>query len=78
MNEVTMNLKSMTPFGIGDSIRNHIRPVIAKSSQLVSKFGFKLVSSAYAVVSFPKGFLPLCVKGSGVGFYHATSDIMFV
>ena len=57
MDEVTMNLIDMTPLRIGDNIGNHHWPVVAKYSESVPKFGFELVSSVRAIMSFPEGFL---------------------
>ena len=52
--EVTMDFISVISFGIGDGIRNHLQPIIAKFLEPVSKFGSKLISFACAVVSFPE------------------------
>ena len=52
MDEVTVDLTSMTSFSIGDGIKDHLWPIIAKSSKAVSEFGFGLVSSAHTVMSF--------------------------
>ena len=78
MDEVTIDLIRMTPFGVGDSAGNHLQPIVANFSQSVPKFGSGLVSSTHTIVSFHEGFLCLFVKGKGVGFLHVTDDIMFV
>jgi len=46
IDEVTMDMTCMTSFSIGDGVRDHLRPVITKSSKLVSELGSELVSSA--------------------------------
>ena len=61
MDEIIMNLTGMASLSIGNNIRNHLWPVVAKCSESTSKFGSGLVSSAYTVVSFPDGFLCLFV-----------------
>ena len=52
MDEVTVNLTDMTSLSIGDGVRDHLQPVIAKSPKSVSELRSKLVSSAHTVMSF--------------------------
>ena len=47
MDKVTMDLTSMTPFGVGDDVRNHVWLIIAESSKLVSKLRSGLMSFTY-------------------------------
>jgi len=41
-----------TSFSIGDGVRNHLRPIITKFSNLVFELRSRFVSSAYTVMSF--------------------------
>ena len=59
--EVTMYLTSVTPFSVGDSIRNYLWPLVAKPLKSIAKFGSELVSPARAIVSFPECLLHLFV-----------------
>jgi len=77
MDEFIMNLTSMASLSKGDSVRNHLRPIIAKSSKSVLKLGIRLVSYAHTIMSFPVLLVPLCVIGSRAGFHHVTGNIMF-
>jgi len=52
IDEVTMDLTCMASLRIGNGVRDHFRPVIAKSSKPVFEFGFGLVSSAHTVMRF--------------------------
>ena len=52
MNKVTLDLTCMALIIIGDDVRDHLRPIIAKSSELISELGSGLVSSAHTVMSF--------------------------
>ena len=52
MDEVTMDLTGMVSLSIGDGIRDHLRPVITKSSKPVFELWSRLVSSAHIVMSF--------------------------
>jgi len=52
MDEVIVDLTGMASLSIGDGIRDHLWPVIAKSFKPVYKFGFELLSSAHTVMSF--------------------------
>ena len=52
MDEVTVDLTCMTLLSIRDGIRNHLRPIIAKTSKTIFKLGFGLMSSTYTVKSF--------------------------
>ena len=52
MDEVTVDLTVMASLRIGDGIRDHLRPVIAKSSKPVSELRSGLVSSTHTVISF--------------------------
>ena len=62
VDEVTVDLTGVTPLSIGDGSRNHLWPLVAKSSELIFKFRSGLVSSAHTIVSFHKGFLCLSVQ----------------
>ena len=42
----------LASLSIGNGIRNHLRPIISKSSKLVSELGSGLVSSTHTVMSF--------------------------
>ena len=61
MNKVTVDLTCMTSLSVGDGIRDHLRPIIAKSSEPVSELGYGLMSSAHTIMSFFKCFLCLFV-----------------
>jgi len=52
MDEVTVDLICMALLSIGDGVRNHLRPIIAKSSKPISELGSGLVSSTHTVMSF--------------------------
>ena len=45
MDEVIVDLTDMASPSIGDGVRDHLRPVIAKSSKPISELGSGLVSS---------------------------------
>jgi len=62
MDEVTVDLTGMASLSIGDGVRDHLRPIVAKSSKPVSELRSGLVSSTHTVVSFPEGFLCLFVR----------------
>jgi len=51
----------LTPFGISDSVRNHLQPIVAKSSKSIPKLGSGLVSSANIIMSFLECLLHLFV-----------------
>ena len=61
MDEITMDLTDMASVIIGDGVRDHLRPIIAKSSKPVSELGSGLVSSAHTIMSFFECFLCLLV-----------------
>jgi len=61
MDEVTIDLTSMALLSIGDGVRDHFRPIVAKSSKLVSELRSGLVSFAHTIVSFPECLLCLFV-----------------
>jgi len=61
MNKVTVHLICMTSLSIGDGVRDHLRPVIAKSSKPVSELRFRLMNSAHTIMSFFECFLCLFV-----------------
>jgi hypothetical protein len=50
MNEVTVDPIGMASPGISDSVRDHLRPIIAKSSKPVLEFRSGLMSSTGALV----------------------------
>ena len=52
MDKVTVDLTGMASLSIGDGIRDQLRPIVAKSSKLVSELRSGLVSSAHTVTSF--------------------------
>ena len=52
MDEVTMDLTGMASLSIGDDVRDHFLPMIAKSSKSVSEFGSGLIRSAHTIMSF--------------------------
>ena len=52
MDEVTMDLTGMTSLSVGDNIRDHLRPIVAKSYKPVSELRSRLVSYAHTVMSF--------------------------
>jgi len=52
MDKVIVDLICMATLKISDSVRDHLRPIIAKSSKPVSELGYGLVSSAHTVMSF--------------------------
>ena len=61
MDEVIVDLTSMASLRIGDSIRDHLRPIVAKSSKPVSELGAGYVSSAHTIMSFFERLLCLFV-----------------
>ena len=61
MDEITVDLIGMASLSIGDGIRDHLRPIVAKSSEPVSELRSGLVSSTCIVVSFLKLLLCLFV-----------------
>ena len=61
MDKVIMDLTGIASLSIGDSVRDHLRPIITKSSKPVSLLGFGLVSSAHTVMSFFERLLCLFV-----------------
>ena len=61
MDEVTVDLTGMASLSIGDDVRDHLRPIVAKSFKPVSELRSELVSSAHTAVSFPQCLLCLFV-----------------
>jgi len=47
-----LNLTRMTSLSIGDGVRDHLRPLIVKSFELVSELRSGLMSSAQTIMSF--------------------------
>ena len=56
-----MDLTGMASISIGDDVKDHLRPVIAKSSKPIFELGSGLVSSAHIAVSFFECLLCLFV-----------------
>ena len=52
VDEVTVDLTCMASLNIGDDVKDHLRPIIAKSSKPVSKLRSELVSFICTVMSF--------------------------
>ena len=52
MDEVTVDLTCMASLYIGDGVRDHLRPIIAKSSKPVSELRSGLVNSTCTIMSF--------------------------
>ena len=52
MDKVVVDLTRMTSLGIGDGVRDHLRPIIAKSFEPVSELGSGSVSSAHTIMSY--------------------------
>ena len=77
MDEVTVDLTCMASLSIGDGVRDHLQPIIAKSSKPVFELGSGLVSSAYNDMSFFERLPCLYVKGTGVEFHHTIGDTIF-
>ena len=61
MEKVIVDLTGITSLSIGDGIMDHLRLIIAKSSEPVSELGSGLLSSAHTIESFFKCFLCLFV-----------------
>ena len=61
MDEVTMYLTGMASLSISDGVRDHLQPIVAKSSKLISKLRSGLVSSICTVMSFLKCLMCLFV-----------------
>jgi len=61
MDEDTVDLTCMASLSIVYGIRDHLLPIIAKFSKLVSELGSGLVSSAHTVMSFFEYLLCLFV-----------------
>ena len=52
IDEVTVDLSCMASLSIDDGVRDHLWPIIAKSSKPVSELRAKLVSFARTIMSF--------------------------
>ena len=52
MDEVTLNLTGMASLSIGDGVRDHLWPIVAKSSKPISELRSGLVRSTCVVMSF--------------------------
>ena len=52
MDKITMDLTGIASLSIGDSVRDYLRPIIAKFSKPVSELGSGLVSSVHTIMSF--------------------------
>ena len=61
MNEVTMDLTSVASLSISDGVRNHLWPIISKSSESISRFWTRLVSPTHTIMSLFEYFLCLFV-----------------
>ena len=61
MDEVTVDPIGITSLSIGDGVRDHLQPIVAKSSKSISKLGSGLVSSANIIMSFLECLLHLFV-----------------
>ena len=61
MDKVTMDLTGLASLTIGDGVRDHFRPIVAKSSKPISELRVGLVSSARTIMSFFKYLLCLFV-----------------
>ena len=57
MNEVTMDLTGVASLSLSDGVRDHLWLIISKSSELISKFWIRLVSSTHTVMSHFECFL---------------------
>ena len=51
MNEVTIDLTSVALLSVSDGVRDHLWPIISNSSDPISKFWTRLVSSTHTVMS---------------------------
>ena len=61
MDEVTVDLTGMTSLSIGDGVRDHLRPIVAKSLKPVSELRSGLVSSVHTIMSFFEHLLCLLI-----------------
>ena len=61
IDKVTVDLTCMTCMSISDGVRDHLQPIVAKSSKLISKLRSGLVSSICTVMSFLKCLMCLFV-----------------
>jgi len=52
IDEVIVDLTGLASLSMGDSVRDHLQPIIAKSSKSVSELRSRLVSSVHTVMSF--------------------------
>ena len=59
--EVTMDLTCLISLSIGDGVKDHLRPIIAKSSEPVYEFWSGLVSSIHTIMNFLECLLCLFV-----------------
>ena len=78
MYEVTMNLTSMKLPSVGDSIRNHLWLVVAKSSESIPILGPDWRAHMYHYELPWVPHVPLCVEDNKVEFHHTIRDIIFV
>ena len=62
MDEVTVDLTGMASLSISDGVRDHLRPIVAKSSKPVFELRAELVSSAHTIMSFFECLLCLFVR----------------
>jgi len=62
MDKITVDLTSVTSFGISDGVRDHIRLIISQSSESISKLRTRLVSSAHTSMRFFEYFLGLLLR----------------
>ena len=59
MDEVTMDLTGVTPFGVNDGVGDHLGPVIPQSTESIPKLRVKLMSFTHVIMRFFEYFLCL-------------------
>jgi len=70
MDEVTVDLTGMASLSIGNGVRDHLWPIIVKSSKPISELRSGFVRSAHTVMSFFKHLLPY-LKGIRVSIVRS-------
>ena len=77
MDEVIVDPTSMASFSIGDGVRDHLWPIVAKSSKSVFELGARLVSSARTTMSFLGALCASLCERHRVRFHRTIGDTMF-
>jgi len=57
MDEIAMDLIGVTSFGVSDGVRDHLRPIIYQSLELIPKLQTRFMSSTHTIMHFFEYFL---------------------